>query len=205
MPKASGASLVLASGSQTRHRLLKAAGVSFEVVTPQVDEAVVREAVKTGAGGVEPADVAEILARAKAEEVSARHPDAVVIGADQILSCDDEIFSKAETIDDARATLLKLRGRTHELHSAVAIAEDGETTWTMVDTAHLTMRAFTPACLGQYMVQAGAGVLDSVGCYKLEEAGIQLFERIEGDYFTILGLPMLPLLAELRGRKLVMV
>jgi septum formation protein len=92
--------------------LLKAAGVTFEVVTPQVDEAIVREAVKTGAGGVEPADVAEILARAKAEEVSARHPDAVVIGADQILSCDDEIFSKAETIDDARATLLKLRGRT---------------------------------------------------------------------------------------------
>ena len=205
MPKKSEAALVLASGSQTRQRLLKAAGVAFQVITPRVDETAVREAVRAGTGGVEPADVAEILACAKAEEVSARYPDAVVIGADQILSCDDEIFSKAETIDDARAALLKLRGRTHELHSAVAIAEDGETTWTMIDTAHLTMRAFSPACLGQYMAQAGADVLDSVGCYKLEEAGIQLFERIEGDYFTILGLPMLPLLKELRGRKLVMV
>ena len=195
--------LVLASVSLTRQRLLTAAGIAFEIITPQVDEAVVREAVKAGAGEVEPADIAEILARAKAEEVSARHPEAVVIGADQILSCDDEIFSKAETIDEAREILLKLRGRTHELHAAVAIAEDGETTWTTVDTAHLTMRTFTPACLGRYMAQAGTGVLESVGAYKLEEAGIQLFERIEGDYFTILGLPMLPLLAELRGRKLV--
>lgn len=204
MVETAEAELVLASGSRTRQHLLTAAGVAFRVVTSGVDEAVVRETLETGASGVEPADVAEILARAKAEDVSARHPDAVVIGADQVLSCGDEIFSKAVTIDEARDTLLRLRGRTHQLHSAVAIAEAGQTTWTTLDTAHLTMRNFSMACLGGYLAQAGDSALDSVGSYKLESAGIQLFERIEGDYFTILGLPLLPLLAELRGRKLVL-
>ena len=195
--------LVLASASPTRQRLLRAAGVHFKVITSCVDEVVIRETLVADGHEVDPIDLAEVLARAKAEDVSARHPGCPVIGADQVLSCGGGLFSKPSTVDAARETLLALRGRTHQLHSAVAIAEDGETEWVFADTADLTMRRFSMAFLGRYLAAVGGGVLGSVGAYQLEGPGIQLFERIEGDFFTILGLPMLPLLAELRARKLI--
>lgn len=196
-------SIVLASSSPTRQRLLKSAGLDFTAVPALVDEDVVRETLTADGEMVEPGDMAEILARAKAEDVSARYPDAVVIGADQVLSCGDELFNKPGMMEAARETLLALRGRTHQLHSAVVIAENGETVWTFVDTADMTMRDFSAIFLGRYLALAGDDVLDSVGAYQLEGPGIQLFERIEGDFFTILGLPLLPLLSELRRRKVI--
>lgn len=195
--------IVLASGSPTRQRLLHAAGVHFKVICPEVDEAVIRETLTAEDQEIDPLDMAEVLARAKAEDVSARHPGCVVIGADQVLSCGGEVFRKPESIDAARDTLLNLRGRTHQLHSAVAIAEDGETEWVFTDTADLTMRRFSIAFLGSYLASAGSDVVGSVGAYQIEGPGIQLFERVEGDFFTILGLPMLPLLQELRARRLI--
>jgi septum formation protein len=195
--------LILASTSRTRRQILTNAGLTFDAVAPEVDEAVIRETLTAEDDGIDPADVAEVLARAKAEDVSARHPDALVIGADQVLACEGVIYSKVENEDQARDALLALRGRTHQLHTAVALAQGGETVWERVETAHLTMREFSAASLGSYIAQAGPDVLESVGCYKLEGPGVQLFEKIEGDYFTILGLPLLPLLAELRARKLI--
>lgn len=195
--------IILASGSATRQRLLKDAGVDFQVVRPSVDEDVIRETLLGDGRDIDPADMAEVLARAKAEDVSARHPGSVVIGADQVLACEGEIYSKPASLDEARDTLLSLRGRVHQLHSAVVIAVDGETQWVFVDTADMSMRQFSLAFLGRYLAEAGNDVLGSVGAYQLEGRGIQLFERFEGDYFTILGLPLLPLLNELRKRKLV--
>jgi len=195
------APIVLASSSATRQRLLRSAGVDFTAIAPRVDEDVVRETLTANGEMVEPGDLAEILARAKAEDVSARHPDAIVIGADQVLSCGGELYDKPGMMDAARDTLLALRGRTHQLHSTVVIAENGETTWAFVDTADMTMRNFSAVFLGRYLALAGDDVLDSVGAYQLEGPGIQLFERIEGDFFAILGLPLLPLLRELRARK----
>jgi len=195
-------SILLASSSATRQRLLKSAGIEFKAISSCVDEAVVRETLaENGEPTVEPGDLAEILARAKAEDVSARHPEAVVIGADQVLSCGGEIFTKPASFDAARDTLLALRGRSHQLHSAVVIAENGETQWAHVDVADLWMRDFSAAFLGRYLALVGDDALDSVGAYQIEGPGIQLFERIEGDFFSILGLPLLPLFRELRIRK----
>jgi septum formation protein len=183
--------------------LLEAAGLEFTVVRPTVDEDVVRETMMANNEFIDPADVAEVLARAKAEDVSGLYPDAIVIGADQVLACQGQIFTKPDSVDAARETLMALRGRTHQLHTAVTIAEGGEARWAFVDTANLTMRDFSLAFLGLYLATAGERVTDSVGAYQLEGLGIQLFERIEGDYFTILGLPLLPLLEELRKRKVI--
>ncbi len=200
---AAAPAIILASASPTRQRLLKAAGIPFAAISASVDEAIIRETLTADGAEVDPADMAEVLARAKAEDVSARHPGSVVIGADQVLSCNGELFTKPGTMDRARDTLLALRGRTHQLHSAVVIAEDGETEWAYVDTVDLSMRAFSTAFIGRYLAEAGGDVLDSVGAYQIEGPGIQLFERIEGDYFAILGLPLLPLLRELRVRKII--
>jgi septum formation protein len=147
-----------------------------------------------------PRYIAVVLAQAKAKNVSARHPEALVIGADQILSFGPGLLTKAKNEADARATLSNLRGQEHELHSAVAIAQGGEVNWTHVDTAYLTMRDFSDAFLDEYLRRAGERVLQSVGAYEFEGLGVQLFDRIEGDYFTILGMPLLPLLGELRAR-----
>lgn len=192
--------IILASGSRSRQSLLRAAGVEFEVVPADVDEEAIRAALRAEQGEIEPSDVAEVLARAKAEAVSETHPEALVIGADQILALDGMIFSKPPDMEAARRTLLALRGRTHQLHSAVALAQTGETTWAATETAHLTMRSLTPEQVGAHLANAGPQVLSSVGAYQLESVGVQLFEHIEGDYFTILGLPMLPLLAALREK-----
>jgi septum formation protein len=203
MPEEATTSVILASGSRTRRAVLEAAGLEFEVVASGVDERAIRQALLADGGPIDPADLAEVLARAKAEEVSRRNPDALVIGADQVLALEGEALVKAADFDAAREILLKLRGRTHQLHSAIALAERGDATWTLVDTAHMTMRQFSIEFLGQYLARVGALALDSVGAYQIEGLGIQLFERIDGDYFTILGVPLLPLLAELRSRRIV--
>lgn len=194
--------LILASGSAVRRSLLMAARVDFEVEPAQVDEEAVREAVM-GDGGVEADDLAEILARAKAEDVLERHPAAVVIGADQVLALGSRIFSKPADANEARDHLFALRGNTHRLISAVTVVTQSGESWATVETAQLTMRNLSPEEIGRYLSRAGDAVTKSVGAYRLEGVGIQLFERIEGDYFAILGLPLLALLAELRRRGLV--
>jgi septum formation protein len=189
--------VVLASASRARRELLAAAGVAFTVEPADVDEPALRRSLGPETA---PAEVADVLARAKAEDVGKRHRDGLVIGADQVLAFGGEVLSKPGDAAGARATLTKLRGKTHELISAVAFAEDGRITFTHTATARLTMRDFSEAFLEEYLVRAGDRVGQSVGAYELEGLGVQLFERIEGDYFTILGLPLLPVLAELRTR-----
>lgn len=184
--------------------MLEAAGLEFEVVPSGVDEQAIREVLLVENGPIDPVDLAEMLARAKAEEVSRYHPDALVIGGDQVLALGGEVFVKPADLDAGRENLLRLRGRTHQLHSAAALAERGQATWVFVDTAHLTMRWFSMEFLGQYLARVGALALASLGAYQIEGPGIQLFERIEGDYFTVLGVPLLPLLGELRSRSIVL-
>lgn len=194
--------LILASGSRIRRELLSRAGVrEFDVVPADVDEAELRASLMAESDCIEPDMVASVLARAKAEFVSQSNREALVIGADQVLALGSRIFEKPGSPDEARDHLDRLRGRTHELHSAVVIAEGGEVVWGIVECARLKMRQFSDEFLDQYVEQAGGAVMRSVGAYELEGLGVQLFEKIEGDYFTVLGLPLLPLLSELRARE----
>ena len=188
--------IILASGSPTRQRLLRAAGVAFSVEVAAVDEAAVIESL---AAEKAPArDVADLLAELKAVKVSARHPQAFVVGADQVLSVGAALFQKPGTIGGAREQLRRLRGRTHVLSSAVTVAREGSVVWRVVQDARLTMRDFSDDFLEAYLANAGEGILGSVGAYHVEGRGIQLFSRIDGDTFTILGLPLVPLLDFLR-------
>jgi septum formation protein len=189
--------LILASGSKSRARVLEAAGLAFIVEPPGLDEAVMRQAVG-GKGSLSAHDVAEVLARAKAEAVSDLAPKAYVIGGDQVLALGNTIFSKPDSMEAARRQLLDLSGKTHTLHTAVAVATDGETIWAETTIATLTMRKLSPEFIGRYLAAAGEEVLSSVGAYQLESLGVQLFEKIDGDYFSILGLPLVPLLDTLR-------
>jgi septum formation protein len=186
--------LILASASPFRKMLLQNAGLKFVSQPAQIDERAVEETVQ----GLDAEDLATILAEAKAQDVSSRHPRAVVIGSDQTLSLDGEIFHKPENMDQARRRLLKLSGRTHLLNSAVVLARDGETLWRHVSVARMTMRQLDPGFVGRHLANVGDRALSSVGAYQFEGEGIQLFERIEGDNFAIIGLPLLPLLAHLR-------
>ncbi len=195
--------LILASASHGRAKILKDAGLVFDTRPAAIDEAAVKEALAGDGAAPGPDDLAEILARTKAETVSAAYPDALVIGADQVLSESGEIFSKPEDTDAARRTLLRLSGKSHVLHTAVAVAEQGRTVWHAADTAELTMRPLSPQFIGRYLAAAGGRVCQSVGAYQIEALGIHLFARIKGDYFTILGLPLLPLLGLLRERNIV--
>lgn len=195
--------LILASGSPTRRGLLEAAGVPFRIEPADVDEDAIRASLYQTNPDETPTHVARVLAAAKAQAVSRRHPAALVLGADQVLEAGREIYTKAADMAGARRNLLALAGRTHRLLSAQALAHDGKVVWQHLDAASLAMRDASPAFIDDYLARAGETILKSVGCYELEGLGIQLFERIEGDYFTILGLPLLPLLAELRSRGVI--
>ncbi|MFZ1106173.1 MAG: Maf family nucleotide pyrophosphatase [Hyphomicrobiaceae bacterium] len=189
--------LVLASASPFRRRLLEAAGVAFRVVPAKVDEG----AIKRGPGaGLGPAALAETLAAAKAEAVSRECGNALVIGSDQVAALGSRIFDKPADLAEARAHLEALRGKTHRLFTAVTLAQNGHTVWRQSESATLTMRAFSDDFLDRYLAEGGTRLCQMAGAYEIEGRGIQLFERIEGDHFTIVGLPLVPLLAELRAR-----
>ena len=191
--------LVLASRSDIRGKILAAAGLRFEIRPSHVDE----RAVEAKAGAIDAAAAARYLARAKADVVGASLPGRLILGADQTLARGTKRFSKPADRAEAVEQLRTLRGRTHELHSALALVRDGTVLFTCVDTARLTMRDFSDRFLNDYLDMAGEAAMNSVGGYQLEGIGIHLFERVEGDYFTILGLPLLPLLAFLRQNKFV--
>lgn len=186
--------LVLASKSAARREVLQAAGLPVEVVPADIDE----RAIETRHGARNPGEVATMLAREKAKAVSVAMPSRIVLGADQTLALGTQRFSKPAERQAARAQLLTLRGRTHELHSGIALVRDGAVMFEHCAVARLTMRNFSEGFLDAYLDQAGALVSQSVGAYQLEKTGIQLFDSIEGDHFTILGMPLLPLLGFLR-------
>jgi len=190
------AELVLASTSQSRRTLMKNAGLVFNTVAATVDERAIESEERNVKLG--PAELALELARQKALDVSRKKPGALVIGCDQTMSLGQVVFHKPAGIGEARENLWTLRGKTHRLNSAIVLVQDGEVSWEHVGIAELTMRSFSESYLDQYLSRVAESVLKSVGAYQLEGEGIQLFESIEGDYFTILGLPLLPLLSKLR-------
>lgn len=185
--------LILASASQSRRQILANAGLDFAIEPSGVDE----DEVKLSLVGerAKPGDIATTLAEMKATRVSTRRSGALVIGADSTLACNGRLFDKPPTLAAARQQLAELGGQTHELHSAVVVAQNGARIWQAADHGRLTMRSFTDSFLDAYLARAGEAVCASVGAYQLEGLGAHLFSRIEGDYFTILGLPLLPLLA----------
>lgn len=189
--------IILASGSPFRKAMLVNAGLDIEAVPADVDERALEAPLQDS--GVSPEDVASILAEAKANDVSERRPGTLVLGCDQTLSLGDEIFHKPADMEGARRHLLALSGKTHQLNSAAVLCRDGEVLWRHVGVVSLTMRKLDPAFIGRHLARVGAKALASVGAYQIESEGIQLFEKIEGDYFTIVGLPLLPLLKELRA------
>ncbi len=191
--------LVLASKSDVRGKILAAAGLRFEIRPAQIDE----RAVEAQAGPLDAAAAARLLARKKAESVAAAQPGRLVLGADQTLARGSKRFSKPANRAEAAEQLRELRGRPHELNSALALVRDGEVLFEHVDRARLTMRNFSDAFLNDYLDMAGGAALASVGGYQLEGVGVHLFEQVDGDYFTILGLPLLPLLAFLREKGFV--
>ncbi len=186
--------IILASASPVRGALLAHAGVRFHQRPSMVDEA---EEHKHFASSTAPVEVAMALARLKADNVLEMEPGAIVIGADQVLAVGDEVLQKPRSRDEAREQLLRLRGRSHQLHSAAVLLYKGHAA-SFSDTATLTVRDFSDAFLDWYLDTAGEGVLTSVGAYHIEGLGIHLFSEVKGDYFTILGLPIVPVLDELR-------
>lgn len=194
--------LILASGSSTRAAMLRAAGVAFEIVPAAVDEEGMKQSlIAEGAGATA---IAEALAELKAVRVSASHKEALVLGADQVLEFEGELISKSASMTDAAALLRRLRGKRHMLITAAVLARGGVAVWRQVSRATLTVRDLSDAFIAEYLAQEGEGLLGSVGCYRLEGLGLQLFSRIDGDYFGILGLPMLPLLTALRDRGIIL-
>lgn len=189
--------VILASTSAVRRDLLANAGVSFTAVSPGVDEDEVK--ARMLGDGARPKAIAGALAAIKAERVSRRF-DGLVIGADQTLELDGELFDKVGDLASARERLVRLRGRTHYLHAGVALAEAGSVVWLQTVTSSLTVRGFSDGFLDAYLARNGEAALSSVGCYHLEGEGIQLFDKVEGDYFAILGLPLQGLLQVFRAR-----
>lgn len=184
--------LTLASGSQVRAALMRGAGLEFDIAVSGVDE----DAIKARHGGT-PDALALKLAEAKARAIARK---GLVVGADQILVCDGVLFDKPKDMDEARENLKKFRGRTHALVSGTVLLDDGKPVWSLAEQVTLTMRQFSDEFLEAYLLDVGDDVLKSVGCYQLEGPGVQLFEAVNGDYFAILGLPLVPLLAALRAR-----
>lgn len=186
--------LILASSSPFRARLIKNAGLSVKVEGAKIDERRVEKKLSS----LPPEKIAQKLAEEKAREVSLRFRQALVIGCDQILELEGRILHKPADMEDAYRRLLELSGKTHHLHSGIALFKNGHLVWSQVATAKMTARSLDPLFVGNHLARVGTGILASVGAYRIEGEGIQLFEKIEGDYFTIIGLPLLPLLAELR-------
>lgn len=186
--------LILASKSAARRAMLENAGVAFSVRVAGVDE----DAIKAVSGDLDPAVLAIRLAEAKALAVSRDDADAWVLGSDQTLAFDGGLVSKAGSLDEARDRLRAMRGRSHQLHSGAALATRGQIVWSGVDTVEMRMRDFSDAFLDAYLAAEGEALLSCVGSYRLEGLGAQLFEGVDGDYFTVLGLPLWPVLAELR-------
>jgi septum formation protein len=193
--------LILASQSLARQGLLANAGIIFEAIPAGIDERAIQLASALSA----PGEIAALLARDKAIFVSAKHPDRFVVGADQTLIFGDRLFSKPTSRAQAAEQLRALAGQSHELHSAAAVARDGEVLFEEVSIARMTMRPLDDSAISAYLDEAGEAVTTSVGAYQFEGLGIHLFERVEGDHFTILGLPLLPLLEFLRSRQLLAV
>jgi septum formation protein len=189
--------IVLASGSRSRQAMLREAGVAFAAHPAPVDEDSFKDAFLAGGQGF--AELADALAEMKAVRVSLRFPDAVVLGADQVLVCDGVLFSKAETLADARSVLRRLRGKTHRLISAAVLAKAGAPLWRHSESADLHMREFSDAFLEDYLADEGERLLGSVGCYRIEGPGAQLFARVQGDTFTVRGLPLIAVLEHLRA------
>jgi septum formation protein len=191
--------IILASTSKIRGKILSAAGIKFSALDSELDE----EKAKSLLTDLSPRKISLELAKLKSEKISKLHREVMTIGADQVLGFKDQIFNKPVSRTDAEKQLSMLRNATHILYSAVSCAIAGAEVWNHCSEARLTMRDFTPEFLSSYLDGSPADYLSSVGAYKLEETGIQLFEKIEGDYFTILGLPMLPLLGFLRQRGII--
>jgi len=190
--------LVLASGSGIRRQMLENAGVSFEVSLPRVDEDAVRQSLL--AEGASARDIADALAELKARKVSTRMPGALVLGCDQVLSFDGKIMAKPTSREQAEQQLRQLRGAGHQLLSAAVICEDGQPIWRFVGTVRLQMRDFSDSYLTTYLDRNWPDISNSVGGYKLETEGVRLFNRVDGDYFTVLGMPLLELLSYLTLR-----
>lgn len=187
--------LILASASKSRQNLLMRAGINFDIQVSPIDEDAVKSAV---IGETDLVDIALVLAQSKALSVSEQNPGRLVIGADQTLLSGEQLFDKPKSREEARDQLLTLRGKKHRLETAVTICKDGSFLWSYSEPAYMTIRNFTPEFLGHYLSAEGESVKTSVGGYKIEGLGLQLFEKIDGDFFTILGLPMLSLMAFLR-------
>lgn len=193
--------LILASGSATRAKMLRDAGIVIEAAVPAIDEAELKASLRQE--GAPAARVAETLAEMKAQRIAPRFPGRFVLGSDQMLECDGLWLDKPETPAAAREQLTNLRGRSHSLITSAVLVRDGRRLWHHTDRAELRMRDFSDAFLDWYLEHAGGDVLHSVGAYQLEGLGAQLFERVTGDFFTILGLPLLPVLAILREHGMV--
>lgn len=193
--------LILASQSAVRKNLLVNAGITVETIPADIDE----RGIQQGSGLTDPGQIAALLAGEKAKFISAKSPGRYVVGADQTLALGERLFSKSENLAAAAAQIKTLSGQTHALHSAVSVAKDGAMLFSHVSVARMTMRFLTDSEIKAYITEAGDALMSSVGAYQLERTGVHLFERIDGDHFTILGLPLLPLLGFLRSRNLLAV
>lgn len=188
--------LILASSSPFRRMLMENAGLHFQAIAADIDERAIEAPLEQN--GASPDAVALVLAKAKAKEVSDRFPGSLIIGSDQTMSLGSQVFHKPKTMVDAENHLKTLSGWTHRLNSAIALARNGDIIWEHVSHAELTMRTLSADFIHRHLNRVGEKALSSVGAYQLEGEGIQLFSKIDGDYFTIVGLPMLPLLEKLR-------